>query len=267
MALTSRDLAGDNTAGPFAISFNYLSGSTIKVQLIDTLGVQVNQSFTFTGTATEAQPSGTAVLLDAVAPSGYTVHIYKDIDMDSLVVQWGDNSELTRANLLHMSTNLMEQAQLAYDQAKLAADLVSSNALDILTLQAATNVILAQAAQAVVDAQYWADLSQAGALVANPSGVAIAARDAAIAARDAAIVARDITITNSTTSTTQAGIATTQATAALVSANAANASKIAMDATILAGSLKWNGSSKFVSVTDPDPVLGSNGDFWFKREV
>ena len=127
MAYTERVLAGDNTAGPFAISFNYLLGSTIKVQLEDTLGNQVALPFTFTGIPTEAQPSGTGVLLDSVAPSGYTVRIYKDIVMDALVVNWSTSAELTKDDLRSSSTNLMEQAQAAYALAQGAIALVNAN--------------------------------------------------------------------------------------------------------------------------------------------
>ena len=293
MAYTERVLAGDNTVGPFAISFNYLAGSTIKVQLEDTLGIQTALPFTFTGIATEAQPSGTAVLLSQAAPAGYTVRIYKEVDMDTLVINWQASSELTQENLRSTSVNLMEQAQAAYDLAQGAITLVQDNSVDIAALQLSVDTVLADVtviavqAQASADlSQYWADIASAGAMVANPSGVATDAMNAAIAARDAAIVARDLAIAAKDLAQTAATTASTKAAEALASANLAQAYAITAKGTqvetgtysakhyaetaqdiVNAGSLRWNGSAKFVATTDPDPAQGINGDFWFKREL
>jgi hypothetical protein len=293
MAYTERVLAGDNTQGPFAISFNYLSGSTIKVQLEDTLGNQVALPFTFTGIATEAQPSGTAVLLSQVAPVGYTVRIYKEVDMDTLVVDWSLGAELTQENLRSTSVNLMEQAQAAYDLAQGALTQVSDNSVNIEALQLSVDTVLINAsviatqANASADlAQYWADVASAGAAVANPSGVATDAMNAAIAARDAAIAARDLAVSAKDLAQTAATTATTKAAEALASANLAQAYATTAKGTqvqtgtysakhyaetaqdvVNAGALRWNGSAKFVSTAEPDPAQGINGDFWFKREV
>jgi hypothetical protein len=268
MALTERLVLTDNTAGPFAIGFNYLQGHTIKVYLLDALGSNpIAQEFSFTGTSSLEQPEGTAILLDVPILVGGSLRIVKEIDMDSPVVTWSESAELSKQNLRDCSINLMEQAQTAYDIAKQAYAFVANNAVNITALQVDVTAVLVSTAQAVINAQYYADLAQAGALVANPSGVALAARDAALVAQLAAEAARDSAITNRNTAVSSAATAATQAAAALVSANAAEAARVAMDAAILAGSLKWNGSSKFVSTLDPNPSLGVNGDFWFKREV
>jgi len=297
MAYTERLLTGDGTAGPFAIGFNYLKASTVKVQLTDAFGIQTYLSFTFTGTPSEAQPSGTAVLLDTPAPSGASVRIYKDISLDTLLVDWLSGAELSYDNLRTSSVHAMEQAQAAYDTAVAASDLVNSISLDLDTLSSDVAAVISNAttivnaaivttSQAVTDAHYWADIASAGAAVANPSAVAEAARDAAIAARDAAIAARDIAVSakdlavsSKNTAVSSASSATASATLADDYANKAKNSTVvagkysakhyaetAQD-IVNAGALRWNGSAKFVATTDPDPAQGVNGDFWFKREV
>jgi hypothetical protein len=293
MAYTESVLAGDNTTGPFAISFNYLAGSTIKVQLEDTLGTQVALPFTFTGTPTEAQPSGTGVLLEVPSTIGYRVRIYKEVDMDTLVINWQGGAELTKENLRSSSVNLMEQAQAAYDLAQGAITLVQDNSVDIAALQLSVDTVLAdvtviatQASSSADLAQYWADVAQAGAAVANPSGVATDAMNAAIAARDAAIAARDLASAAKDLAQTASSSAITKASEAFASATLAQAYAITAKGTqvetgtysakhyaetaqdiVTAGSLRWNGSAKFVATTDPDPTQGINGDFWFKREI
>lgn len=297
MAYTERVLDTDNTQGPFAISFNYLAGSTIKVQLLDTLGNQVSQAFTFTGTPTESQPSGTAVLLDVAPPLGYKLRIYKDVSMDTLIVQWGVGSEFSQDNLRTTSTQLMEQAQLAYD-ISFKAFSSASEALNATTdvpvqlaqaiadVNAITDAAVTSTSQAVIDAQFWADVAEAAGGISNPAGTAEVARDAAIAAKIAAEAARDLSIaakdlaqSASTLVATQATQAVTSATLAEDYANKAKGSAVvagkfsakhyaetAQD-IVNAGALRWNGSAKFVATTDPDPAQGVNGDFWFKREV
>lgn len=289
MAYTERFLPGNGT-GPYAIGFNYLSA--------DSIGVTVNGApvgFSFAGTPSVDQPGGTSVVLAVGTTS--EVRIFKAVDLDTPVIDWTAGAELSEHNLQSMNRNLMEMSQLAYDSAGGSKEIAEDAKATVTTLsQTIENTLAAQdaAMQALEqlalahadEAEYWAGIAEAGAGVANPSGVAEAARDAAIAARDAAIAARDQTLvyrdatlgyktaaegaatSASQSATTAQQYATTPKNTAITPGvySAKHYAETAQD-IVNAGSLKWNGSARFISTSDPDNSLGVNGDFWFKREV
>lgn len=278
MAYTEHVLQGTGTTGPYAIGFNYRSADSIKV-FVD--GVLVEHSFA--GTPSAEQPGGTTVQL-AQATSG-VIRIVKQVALDAPAVHWDAGSELDQSTLQTMNLNLMEMAQTAYDSAggskeiaeaaqavaeASAASISSTLSTHSAVMQGLLDLATAQAA----DAEYWAGIAEAGASVANPSGVAEAARDAAIAAKNAAEAARDLALAyRNAAQTAQAAseaardTASSHASAAAGSASAAAASATQAQDIVNAGSLKWNGSARFISTSAPDDAIGANGDFWFRREV
>lgn len=275
MAFTERFVATDATVGPFAIGFNYQDANNLKVVLMELDESNPKEiTFSFAGTPSENQPAGTTVVLNTAYPSGKQLRIYKDIDLDTPRVDWQAGAVFNEETLNSMNVNLMEMAQTAYDAAERGRLLAleASNTLVTIEEDLAAQVAAAQAAAALAD--YWAQVALDAGSTANPEEAAAIARDAALAAQAAAEAARDLALSYRDTALTYRDTAGTHATNAGVSATAADASADAAAASAAAaqnivdmGSLRWSGSLKFVATTDPDPLLGANGDFWFKRET
>lgn len=283
--------------GPYDISFSYDNIADIKV---DHLGVGL-VPFTFHGTPSEHQPGGTEVLLGTAVSSG-TIRVFKDTSLTTPTVEWNKSAALTEANLDTMQHNLLDMIHVVADKAEHAgADAESAlEAVDTLadsidtTLsdfsdQMTTAVDAAQSARDL--AEFWAQIALDAGSTANPEEAAAVARDAAIAAqflaeaaRDAAIVARNAAqaaqaLTEAARDSAQAS-ATSAATSELLAEQYATAdqgtevepgkysakhyAETAQD-IVDAGALRWSGSLKFVSTTDPNPALGTDGDIWIKR--
>lgn len=288
--------------GPYAIGFAYLQTETIRVQHIDGDTVQ-DISFTYEGTPSEEFPSGTAIRLDALYSTGQ-VRIFKDVSMDELVVDWNESSPLTYTSLKHMSRNLMEMAQVAYDRASKAiidATLALSSIqgiedeLDETLAEMQQTLAQAQAAMAaqVALAEYWAQIALDAGSSANPEQAAAEARDEAITARNAAQAAqalaeaaRDMAVlarndAEDARDDAQGSATDASNAAALAEAWANNDHGIPVvpgsfsakhwaqvaQQIVYDGALRWSGSLKFVSTLPPDNSQGSTGDIWIQREV
>lgn len=275
MAFTERFVATDATVGPFAIGFNYQDANNLKVVLMEldeSNPVQI--TFSFAGTPTELQPAGTTIVLNTAYPTGKQIRIYKDIDLDTPRVDWQDSAVFNEETLNSMTINLMEMAQTAFDAAERSRTIALSTAQDLSTIDAQLQAKLDDAQAAATLAEFWAGVAAQEGADANPELTATIARDAAIAARDAAIAAqtaaeaaRDLAQGYSTAAGVDAAASQSSADDSAASAAESAASAAEAQAIVDAGSLKWAGSLKFVSVLDPNPLLGANGDFWFKREV
>jgi hypothetical protein len=275
MAFTERFVATDATVGPFAIGFNYQDANNLKVVLMELDESNPQQiTFSFAGTPSEAQPAGTTVVLNTAYPSGKQLRIYKEVDLDTPRVDWQASAVFNEETLNSMTINLMEMAQTAYDAAERSRTIALATANELDTIEADLQAQLDAAEAAAVSANFWAQIALNAGSTANPEAAAAVARDAAIAARDAAIAAqvaaeaaRDLANGYSTAAQVDATAAESSADDAEASAIAAAASAATAQSIVDTGSLKWSGSLKFVSVLDPNPALGANGDFWFKREV
>lgn len=258
MAYTSASIQGTGI-GPYTIPFNYRDPASVEV-LVDGLHV----GYSFVGTPTAHQPAGTGFVLAQGTSKQITVK--KSVSLDTLAVEWSDGASLNEDNLESMSLNLMEMAQTAYDAgggARSVAD-ATSNRLD--ELSSSLNEAIAAAQSNASTAEYWAGIALSGASVANPGEIAELARDAAIAARDAAQLAAALALQYKDLAELAKTSSEASASSASSSASAADTSRAQAQAIVDAGSLRWNGSLKFVSTLDPDPSVGTNGDFWFKRE-
>ena len=275
MAFTERFVATDATVGPFAIGFNYQDANNLKVVLMELDESNPQEiTFSFAGTPSEAQPAGTTVVLNTAYPIGKQLRIYKEIDLDTPRVDWNISAVFNEETLNSMTVNLMEMAQTAYDAAERSRSIALATAGTLTTIEADLQAQLDAATAAAALADYWAQVALDAGSTANPEEAAAIARDAAIAARDAAIAAqaaaeaaRDLAQGYSVTASTEADNAQSSADASEASAVASAASAAEAQAIIDAGALRWSGSLKFVSVLDPNPALGDNGDFWFKREL
>lgn len=115
-------LPTDSTTGPFPIGFNYLDAATISVTQYDLDGVStpIAKTFTFAGTVSEDQPSGSTIVLDVAIASGKIIKIAKTVDMDTPALIWNQGAEITQKNLRKSTRNLMEMAQAAWDYASKA---------------------------------------------------------------------------------------------------------------------------------------------------
>lgn len=275
MAFTERFVATDATVGPFAIGFNYQDANNLKVVLMELDESNPQEiTFSFAGTPSEAQPAGTTIVLNTAYPSGKQLRIYKDIDLDTPRVDWQASAVFNEETLNSMNINLMEMSQTAYDAAERSRSIATATAATLTGIQDDLQAKLDAAEAAAALADYWAQVALDAGSTANPEEAAAIARDAAIAARDAAIAAkvaaeaaRDLSQTYATASGVDADASQASAVAADVSADAAAASAALAQSIVDSGSLRWSGSLKFVSVSDPNPALGANGDFWFKREL
>jgi hypothetical protein len=163
---TQNSLPTDSTTGPFPIGFNYLDAATISVTQYDLDGVSnpVAKTFSFAGTVSEDQPSGSTINLAVAIAAGKVIKIAKTIDMDTPALIWNQGAEITQKNLRKTTRNLMEMAQTAWVK---AADLTTSVALAL--------------------AQYLAikpALDAAPALLASTQASATAAQASALAAAD-----------------------------------------------------------------------------------
>lgn len=119
---TKTSLPSDGTVGPFPISFNYLTASSITVTRYDADGIS-NPTIigrTFSGTPSDNQPAGTALILAEAVPAGYIIVISKLISLTDPVIVWNSSAELTQKNLRSTTRNLMEMAQTAHDYASKA---------------------------------------------------------------------------------------------------------------------------------------------------
>jgi polygalacturonase len=208
---TSNKLPSDNSIGPFPISFNYLDGESISVTRYDADGVSnpISLGFSFSGSASADQPSGTTITLASTVPAGYILEIMKDVDLLHPVVNWNSGADVTEYNLRTMSTNLMEMAQKAYDFATQGA--VSIGAVIATAAQSANS-----AAQALLSANSAATsrdtaISNAAITAANATATQTAANSA---------------ITSSSNALTYANTATTKANVASASASTASESNL-----------------------------------------
>ena len=206
-------LPTDSTTGPFPIGFNYLDAATISVTQYDLDGVSnpVAKTFSFAGTVSEDQPSGSTINLDVAIASGKVIKIAKTVDMDTPALVWNQGAEITQKNLRKSTRNLMEMAQTAWDYASKAyapiGELVAlvasagasatasaaslaglSNELALTTAQKvlAQDAVSAASAQKVL-AQDAASASAASAALADADRVAAEASAASIAADYATI--------------------------------------------------------------------------------
>lgn len=215
---TSNKLPSDNSTGPFPISFNYLDGESISVTRYDADGVSnpISLGFSFSGSASADQPSGTTITLASTVPAGYVLEIMKDVDLLQPVVSWNSGADVTEYNLRTMSTNLMEMAQKAYDFATQGA--VSIGAVIATAAQSA-----ASAAQALASANS-ANTSKNTAI--DNAAVTAANVVSSQGAANSAITSSNNALTYANTATTKANEATTKATEASASASAAASSNL-----------------------------------------
>lgn len=121
---TKTTLPTDGTVGPFPIGINYLNGADISVTRYDADGVSnpTTLTFSFNGTPSDDQPSGTSIVLSALEAAGRVLVIEKTISLVSPVITWSQGAELSQKNLRKTSINMMEMAQTAVDLALAAKD-------------------------------------------------------------------------------------------------------------------------------------------------
>jgi hypothetical protein len=242
---TQNSLPTDSTTGAFPIGFSYLKGSTIQVQRVGADGESnpITLAFSFVGTVSEAQPSGSAITLAVAQPAGYMLVIRKVVDMDTPVVIWNTGAEITQKNLRNTTTNLMEMAQTAQD----AATRVLNPLIDATqsAISAATSAAEAlqrknEALNSATNAYTaWQDALQSknAALIAetnayNSSVSALASKNAANTSESNANtsatnanLSKNEAAVSASTAVTKAGEASTSASQALASKNAAGTSE------------------------------------------